>query len=106
MTTWENFIIRRKINITAFLARNNITSRDTLLAHLIEHGIQSPVEEVISALFPKAPEVKIEQENSSEKEEVVTEDPVAPRSDTRQAKRNSGAPGGRSGSEDLRSKDS
>ena len=106
MTTWENFIIRRKINISAFLSRNNITSRETLLAHLKEHGIQSPIEEIISALFPKAPEVKVEQENSSEKPEVAAEDPVAPRSDTRQAKRNSGAPSGGSGSEDRRSKDS
>ena len=95
MTPWENFITRRRIDVNAFISRNGLTTRESFLAHLNEHGIQPPPEETIKALFPPPPEVKIEAAKAPEKKEgPATEDTAPPRSDPRKGKRDSGAPSG------------
>jgi len=95
MTPWENFITRRKIDVNAFIVHNALTTRETFLAHLEEHGILPPPEETISRLFPPPPEVKIEAAEAPEKKEGPTsENPAPPRSDTRAGKRDSGATSG------------
>jgi len=82
MISWEKYVTRRKIDVNAFVKYNALTTRETFLTHLEEHGIQPPPEETINALFPPAPEVKIEVAQATEKKEgPATEDPAPARSD-------------------------
>ncbi len=95
MTPWENFITRRRIDVNAFIVRNALTTRETFLTHLREHGVLPPPEETINALFPPPLEVKIEAAKATEKKEGPSAEGTAtPRSDTRAGKRNSGATSG------------
>lgn len=106
MTPWEIFITRRKIDVKAFLSYNALTTRDAFLAHLREHGIQPPPEEMIKTLFPPPPEVKIEAAKAVEKKEVTpTENTSPPRSDLSKGKRDYRTPSGSLPPEDRGDKD-
>lgn len=52
MTTWENFVARRKIDINLFLSHNSISGPEGFVSHLISHGIEPPCENTINKIFP------------------------------------------------------
>lgn len=63
MTTWENFVARRKIDVSLFLSHNAITDRQSFIDHLNSRGIGLPSEEAMNAIFP--PELSIVEELES-----------------------------------------
>lgn len=105
MTTWENFVGRRRIDVNAFISYNGLTSKELFLAHLNEHGVQSPTDEFLNALFPPTNEVKVEAEKNKDIEGSSETSSTSTRSDTRQGKRDSGAPSGKLSVEDRSGED-
>jgi hypothetical protein len=57
LTTWENFVARRKIDVSLFLSHNSITSRESFIDHLNSRGIGLPSEEAMNAIFPPQPSI-------------------------------------------------
>lgn len=57
MTTWENFVARRKIDVSLFLSHNAITDRDSFISHLNSRGIAPPSGAAMDAIFPPQPSI-------------------------------------------------
>jgi len=88
MTTWENFVSRRRIDVKAFVAHNRLSTRELFLSHLKEHGIQPPAEEFLSTLFPPPVEVKIDANKTAKEEKgAPSQSAPPPRSDPDKGKR-------------------
>jgi hypothetical protein len=65
MTTWENFVARRKIDVSLFLSHNAITNREEFIAHLSSRGIKPPSEDAMNSIFPPQPSIVEEVEAST-----------------------------------------
>lgn len=52
MISWEDFVIRRKINIQSFLSYHNIDNKEKLIKHLSSIGVGLPSSEDINSMFP------------------------------------------------------
>ena len=81
MTTWENFVARRKINVSLFLSHNSINDREEFVSHLISHGIEPPGEDTLNKIFP--PLLSIFEEVETTTQQPETDNPVAPRRNTK-----------------------
>jgi len=70
---WENFVIRRKIDIDAFKSFHNLTSRELFLKKLDEIGVEHPSNEFLDSIYP-APKVEELVENQNEEIKILEEE--------------------------------
>lgn len=74
---WENFIIRRNINIDAFKMFHGLTTKELFLKKLDEMGVEYPNNEFLDVVYP-VPKVeeKIEEliENQAEENKIIEEE--------------------------------
>lgn len=74
---WENFVIRRKIDINAFKNFHGLTTRELFLKKLDEIGVDYPDNQFLDIVYP-VPKVeeKIEEliENQAEENNIIEED--------------------------------
>jgi len=78
---WENFVIRRKIDINAFKSFHGLTTKELFLKKLDEMGVEYPNNEFLDIVYP-VPKVeeKIEEliENKAEEIKITEEDSLLP----------------------------
>lgn len=78
---WENFVIRRKIDINAFKNFHGLTTKELFLKKLDEMGVEYPNNEFLDIVYP-VPKVeeKVEEliENKAEEIKITEEDSLLP----------------------------
>ncbi len=70
MTTWENFVSRRNLNVELFLKKNHLETKEDFIQYIVSHGISPPSDEWLDSNFPN----QISEESLQEVEQTQTFD--------------------------------
>jgi hypothetical protein len=91
---WQNYIMRRRINVDQWLIREGISSREDFLSKLKSLSVEPPDEASISSMFPEKQKESIVEDEPKSADTAQGIDTASTRSVASQAGEASLRPGG------------